>query len=151
MAGVIVLCTDGSEVSVAALRAGLTVVDPDATFVVVSVAEPSDPSLLTGTGMAAGTVSPELFERLEAERTAAAATAAAQTVATLGLDGARTEVLEGQPGPSLCTFAAGEGASGIVMGTRGHGGLRRAVLGSVSDYVVRHAPCPVVVAQPPRD
>jgi len=31
-----------------------------------------------------------------------------------------------------------------VLGTRGRGGLRRAVLGSVSDHVVRNAPCPVV-------
>jgi nucleotide-binding universal stress UspA family protein len=32
----------------------------------------------------------------------------------------------------------------IVMGTRGHGGLRRAVLGSISDVVVRRAPCAVM-------
>jgi nucleotide-binding universal stress UspA family protein len=31
-----------------------------------------------------------------------------------------------------------------VLGTRGHGGLRRAVLGSVSDHVVRNCPCPVI-------
>jgi nucleotide-binding universal stress UspA family protein len=32
----------------------------------------------------------------------------------------------------------------IVMGTHGRSGLRRAVLGSVAEYVVRHADCPVV-------
>jgi nucleotide-binding universal stress UspA family protein len=36
----------------------------------------------------------------------------------------------------------------MVVGTRGRGGLRRAVLGSVSDHVVRNAPCPVVVVGP---
>jgi nucleotide-binding universal stress UspA family protein len=30
-------------------------------------------------------------------------------------------------------------------GSRGRGGLTRALLGSVSDYIVRNAPCPVVV------
>ncbi len=32
----------------------------------------------------------------------------------------------------------------IVMGTHGRGGMKRLVLGSVADYLVRHAPCPVV-------
>jgi nucleotide-binding universal stress UspA family protein len=35
----------------------------------------------------------------------------------------------------------------IVMGTRGHGGLRRAIEGSISDVVVRRAHCPVMVVQ----
>jgi nucleotide-binding universal stress UspA family protein len=47
----------------------------------------------------------------------------------------------------------------IVMGTHGRGGVKRLVLGSVADYVVRHASCPVVTVrgraanstQPPRD
>ena len=35
----------------------------------------------------------------------------------------------------------------IVMGSRGRGGVRRALMGSVSDSVVRHAPCPVLVVR----
>jgi nucleotide-binding universal stress UspA family protein len=37
------------------------------------------------------------------------------------------------------------GADLIVMGCRGRGGIRRAVGGSVSDAVIRNAPCPVLV------
>jgi len=40
------------------------------------------------------------------------------------------------------------GAGLIVMGSRGLGGVRRALMGSVSDSVVRHAHCPVLVVRP---
>jgi nucleotide-binding universal stress UspA family protein len=36
----------------------------------------------------------------------------------------------------------------IVMGSRGLGGVRRALMGSVSDSVVRHAHCPVMIVRP---
>jgi nucleotide-binding universal stress UspA family protein len=40
------------------------------------------------------------------------------------------------------------GAGLIVLGSRGLGGVRRALMGSVSDSVVRHAHCPVMVVRP---
>ncbi|MBA3490993.1 MAG: universal stress protein [Rubrobacteraceae bacterium] len=40
------------------------------------------------------------------------------------------------------------GADLIVMGCRGHRGIRRAIEGSISDGVIRHAPCPVLVVRP---
>jgi len=43
------------------------------------------------------------------------------------------------------------GAGLIVMGSRGLGGVRRALMGSVSDSVVRHAHCPVLVVRPERE
>ncbi len=36
----------------------------------------------------------------------------------------------------------------IVIGSRGFGGLKRALLGNVADSVVRHAHCPVLVVRP---
>src|SRR5215213_4576808 len=39
------------------------------------------------------------------------------------------------------------GAGLIVMGSRGLGGVRRALMGSVSDSVVRHAHCPVMIVR----
>jgi nucleotide-binding universal stress UspA family protein len=40
------------------------------------------------------------------------------------------------------------GADLIVIGSRGFGGLKRALLGNVADSVVRHAHCPVLVVRP---
>src|SRR5215213_5461735 len=37
----------------------------------------------------------------------------------------------------------------IVTGCRGHRGIRRVIEGSISDAVIRHAPCPVLVVRSP--
>jgi nucleotide-binding universal stress UspA family protein len=37
----------------------------------------------------------------------------------------------------------------IVIGCRGHRGIRRVIEGSISDAVIRHAPCPVLVVRSP--
>jgi nucleotide-binding universal stress UspA family protein len=48
-------------------------------------------------------------------------------------------------GPAIVDQAAALGCDLIVMGTHGRGAVARAVLGSVADWVVRHASCPVVI------
>jgi nucleotide-binding universal stress UspA family protein len=52
-------------------------------------------------------------------------------------------VVKGQAGQVL--VAAAEGADLLVLGSRGHGGLADALLGSVGQYCAHHAPCPVVI------
>jgi nucleotide-binding universal stress UspA family protein len=49
----------------------------------------------------------------------------------------------GLPAEELLSAAAG--ADMIVVGSRGAGGFKRLLLGSVSTQVTHHAPCPVVV------
>ncbi len=57
-------------------------------------------------------------------------------------------VWEGEPGPAILEAADSEDADLIVVGTRGRNRVERFVLGSVSDHVVRHAHCPVLVVRP---
>ncbi len=52
-----------------------------------------------------------------------------------------------KPGHVVVQAAADEKATMIVMGTRGMGTVRRTILGSVSDYVMHHAHCPVIVCR----
>ena len=52
-------------------------------------------------------------------------------------------VAEGRAGPVLVDAAGG--ADLLVVGSRGHAGLTEALLGSVGQYCVHHAPCPVVI------
>ncbi len=54
-------------------------------------------------------------------------------------------VQEGHPAHVL--VAAARGASLLVVGSRGHGEFAAALLGSVSQNCVHHAPCPVVVVR----
>jgi nucleotide-binding universal stress UspA family protein len=54
-------------------------------------------------------------------------------------------VVEGHPAVAL--LRAAEGADLLVVGCRGHGAFVSALLGSVSQYCVHHAPCPVVVVR----
>lgn len=50
----------------------------------------------------------------------------------------------GPPGEVICWLAENRGCNLIVMGTHGRTGLKHLLLGSVAEYVVRHARCPVV-------
>lgn len=53
----------------------------------------------------------------------------------------------GSPGRTICETACTWDADLIVIGRRGLSGLSEAVLGSVSNYVIHHAPCSVLTVQ----
>ncbi len=53
----------------------------------------------------------------------------------------------GEPGKSIVAAVEAEGADMVVVGTRAMDRAGRFLLGSVSDYVVYHAACPVLVAR----
>jgi nucleotide-binding universal stress UspA family protein len=53
------------------------------------------------------------------------------------------EAVLGTPGPVLATVS--DGAAALVVGTRGHNELTGLLLGSVSEYVLHHASCPIIV------
>jgi nucleotide-binding universal stress UspA family protein len=76
-----------------------------------------------------------------------------EIVERAALSGVPVEYLiwTGDPGDAIVEAATSERADMIVVGSHGRSGLGRALLGSVSDFVVRHAPCPVMVVKPDRD
>ena len=73
---------------------------------------------------------------------------AKEKVSSAGVD-AKLAQLSGSPGRTICDSAREWGADLIVIGRRGHSGLSELFLGSVSNYVLHHAPCCVLTVQYP--
>ncbi len=143
----ILLCADGSEEALEALVAGVDLLGRGAGYVLVTVADAPDPEVLTGTGHAGAELTADEFDLAVGRAHESARQVVRQAEDRLGLADVEVRVVGGEPGSAICDLATELGARAVVLGTRGRGGLRRALLGSVSDYVVRHAPCTVVVTR----
>lgn len=57
------------------------------------------------------------------------------------------ELLEGPPAEAVLNVAEARDAALVVVGSHGHGGLSRALMGSVSRKILEHATCPVLVVR----
>ncbi|GMI72148.1 hypothetical protein like AT2G47710 [Hibiscus trionum] len=60
------------------------------------------------------------------------------------------DVIEGDPRNVLCEAVDKHHASVLVVGSHGYGPMKRAVLGSVSDYCAHHAHCSVMIVKKPK-
>lgn len=132
--------TDGSDHAWEAARRGL------------DLAEALDASvhLLTVADTALERRFPNLFgDEAEQEREAALNERLEPLVTDArdrGLD-ATTTIRSGTPATEIVEYAREHDVDGIVMGTRGLGGVRRFLLGSVADSVVRSSSVPVVTVR----
>jgi nucleotide-binding universal stress UspA family protein len=59
-------------------------------------------------------------------------------------------LVTGDPASAIVDLAREEEVDLIVMGTHGRTGLRRLLMGSIAEAVVRTAPCPVLTYKPPQ-
>lgn len=109
-----------------------------ATLLVVSVIDPRS--------LKAGGRSPLRIDQVRERREAQAQTLVERGRAT----GVRVSFLvwEGDPGDLIVAAAEAERADIVLVGSHGRGAVERFFIGSVSDHVVRHAPCPVLVVRP---
>jgi nucleotide-binding universal stress UspA family protein len=139
----IVVATEGSKDAKAALDFLLQMPVPEAAcFTVVSVVPPlpidaiEEPLTLAG-----------FLEQLRVPLNQKAKAAAKQAVERLEKAGfeARTAVVHGHPSHEIVKVAEAERADLIVVGSRGLTGTVRFLMGSVSDGVIKYAPCAVLV------
>lgn len=135
----ILLATDLSAASEgAALQALDLAHDLGAELLIVSVIDPG--SLRLPGGRFGGRVD-QVRSRRES---------AAQELVSRGrAAGVRVSFLiwEGDPGESIVDAARSEQVDLVVVGSHGRGSVGRFLIGSVSDHVVRHAHCPVLVVR----
>jgi nucleotide-binding universal stress UspA family protein len=89
----------------------------------------------------------EFDERIHGSLEKSAADLLGELASEIGDSAIRIErvAVEGKPGPAVIDAVAKHKAEAVFIGRRGRGRVKSLLLGSVSDYVVHHAPCPVVV------
>lgn len=58
-----------------------------------------------------------------------------------------TRIVRGYPADEIMKVAKDENVDLIIVGSLGRTGIERMLMGSVSEAVVRHAPCPVLVVR----
>jgi nucleotide-binding universal stress UspA family protein len=120
-----------------------------ATLTVVCVTE--TPAIATAgleSGFGGGIASADEIEAEQAAAETAAKDALARTVAAISTSAPVVQRVEvGDAGAMLCRLAEELAADVVVVGSRGRGVIKRALLGSVSTHVVHNAPCPVLVVR----
>lgn len=133
----ILVAYDGSEPSGRALaRAGQEVVQHGGDLTVISVV-PLQPSGPRSSGPVMGGDVEEHGREL---------TEAATRLKEMGVDAATIEAV-GHPAESIVEEAERGGFDLIVVGSRGHHGISRFLIGSTSSRVVTHAHCDVLVVR----
>ncbi len=145
----VLIGTDGSDDAInAATRALPLLATPDTLTIVCVTESPAIETAGLESGFGGGIASAGEIEAEQAAVETAAMDAMARTVAALSTGATVVQRIEvGDAGAMLCRLAEETAADVVVVGSRGRGVIKRALLGSVSGHVVQHAPCPVMVVR----
>jgi nucleotide-binding universal stress UspA family protein len=151
----VLLTTDGSEEADLATRTAADLADKTGSelhLVHVFGITPWYPAYPEGFGLGGAELEDpgleEDLQRTSEQRARELLDAEVEKLRSLGVTLAQAHLVEGGVAQEIVGLAEEIGAGLIVMGSRGGGGIRRALMGSVSDSVVRHAHCPVMVVRP---
>jgi len=139
----VLIATDGSQLSIDAARRGVALLAQatSVTLLTVLTEVPGDDA----GGFEGSVYSPEEQARLwESEQKEAADELARTAAALTGCEIDRRIEL-GDVATTICRVAEELPVDVIIVGSHGRTGLKRVLLGSVSEHVVRHSPCPVLV------
>jgi nucleotide-binding universal stress UspA family protein len=143
------IATDGSDYADAAAARAKEVLDPTTEFTLLTVVPP--PVMPVGapvTGIEAAPITtPETTEELTEAYKEEANQNLERTAHALGGDRVTRRVEYGDAAAEICRVAEDEHFDVIVVGSHGSGFVKRVFLGSVSQHLLHHAPCPVLVVR----
>ena len=149
----ILLATDGSEEAVLAARSAVDIANKTGSELHVVHAKLMLPWIDYSTAQTSSSSTANAEEEAR-DRVVQWLEDQVKRIEAEGGNVAQAHLRLGRPAEGIITVAeeiislAEEiGAGLIVVGSRGLGGIRRALMGSVSDSVVRHAHCPVLVVR----
>lgn len=146
--GPILIAYDGSEGAQRAIAEAGEVLQGGAAEIVTVWHSSSGAAPASLLAIPAG-VARQAYEELDSE-----SRRQAETTAETGAALARDAGFDAKPHPvatqvnvwsTIVTLAEDSGAAVVVIGSRGHSGIKSALLGSVSHGVVNHCQCPVLV------
>jgi nucleotide-binding universal stress UspA family protein len=141
----ILLATDGSEEGKLATQAATELSSETGSEVHVVYVLPA-PAQLIGHHLLSGEARESALAGAERDAETFLKEQAEQ-ITSNGGKVAETHFRSGDPDKEILRTAESLGVGLIVMGSRGLGALSRALMGSVSDSVVKHAHCPVLVVR----
>lgn len=142
----ILVATDGTQAAIDAARKALNLLRPDAEIVLVSVVHAYEDPMEEAGGFEGPLMSPGEAEA-EYQRELANGEAALQRTASALGKTTDTRLIPAaeDPGHAIVDAARELRADLIVLGSIRKGFFLRLLTGSVGDYVVHHAPCPVLI------
>jgi nucleotide-binding universal stress UspA family protein len=141
----ILVGTDGSPLAVSAAQRGIALLNRPDHVTVLTVLN-NLPGDYIGDGEESF-YSPEQPDRQWRTEIAQANIELKRTAAVLAGAHVDERIEAGDVARTICSVASELGVDAIIVGSHGRGGLGRLLLGSVSEHVVRHAPCPVLVVR----
>ena len=134
----ILLATDGSKEAQLGARTAADLANSHDSELHVVYVEPALPMIAGFADPGEERVGPESRQLLDEQ---------VKLIEETGTNVAEAHLRLGRPDEQIVRVGEEIGAGLIVIGSRGRAGLRRALMGSVSDSVVRHAHCPVLVVR----
>lgn len=144
----VLVATDGTETAIEAAHRAVELFRVGAEIVLVTVILDWQDPMESAGGFEGPLGTEDEADRDFAERVTAGNTALEHTTAAVG-DGVEVRLLpvHEDAGPAIVHLAEQLEADVIVIGASAKGALKRFFRGSVSDHVVHHAPCPVLVVR----
>jgi len=151
----VLVTTDGSDSANAVLPHVANVVEVTGEVTVVEVIDEVERVLARFEPMSSGTSNTDLAEQIVSSQRSEAdlhLSHARVMLESLGFTKVETAVLEGLPGDRIVEEARRRNCDLVIMSTHGRSGIKRTVLGSVADHVLRHLEgIPMLLLHPAED